>query len=400
MYARCDWRSLTHPAILRLDVGAASRLGGRLFRKEVARVGSWTHPATSKEVAFSRADLEEIATGTNAYIAAIGGKLRGPRLHDGVWITGEQPRADDNLAYWLSFAVEGDRLMGVVEAPDQKVADLLGGRIQGVSLCLVPLAKDSHGNEFKRVLDHVAFTPEPVIDGQENFVALARPGAKRVPIYSLSTKEPSRMSAMKTLAISLGFAAENMTDEEAAAEIEKKFKAHQFPKKDDKEAAASASALSASRSEAEAAKAEAVALSARVKALEADEVKRNAAEADAAIGEVKALAASAGKPEAFAVEREKRVRALWTKDRENALEMLALSREAIGAQPGGKTVVLAAPKAPEADATNRRNKFDTTIALSRRAGNRVEVSADGKKAKIHPNGAQAATGAIAVEIEA
>lgn len=388
---KADWRKVlaAHPGVvLRLDVGPGSRLGGKLFRKEVARVGSWVHPANDEPVSFSRQDLEEIAANTNRYIAAIGGKLRGPRIHDGVWITGEQPKADDNLVWWLSFAVEGDKLYGVLEA-DDKVAELLGGRVQGVSLCLVPLAKDSHGNTYERVLDHVACTPEPVLDRQENFVALARPGARGIPIYKLSTHKENRMSALKDFATSLGISAD-LDEEKTIEELKKKFKS-----KEDEKASAMSAAVAAAKAEGEK---NVTALATRVKTLEDEKKTRDEADLDAAIEDVKALAAKAGKPEAFSADREKRVRESWSTSRAHAQEIIALSRDLIG-KPEEKTkTVLPGDRA--GDAQKAQDRFDTKIALAKTAGRRVVLSKDGKKATIHPTAAERAQGAKPEEIEA
>ena len=415
------WRQLIAAdpgCVLRLDTGPATKLGGRLFRKEVARVGAWTHPATGQEIAFSRSDLEEIAAGTNKYIAAIGGKLRGPRLHDGVWITGEQPKADDNLAYWLSFNVEGDRLYGVVEAGDEAVASMLGGRIRSVSLCLVPEAKDAHGGTYKNVLDHVAFTPEPVIEGQGEFVALSK-GDRRIPIYQLSqTKEPIHMSALKTMLAAAYSLAADLPDEEFAAELDKKMKAAEAKKAaaDDDlggdsagggsgkagrqggssgtsgtVAKAAAAAMSAKATE------EITALSATIATLKAKESARDKADCDAAVTEMKALAAKNGRPEAFDADAEKEVRDLWSDRRGSAQRILSLARTAatVGVTAATKT---AAPAG--ADAQRRQDMFDTRIALAREAGKRVEIAGDGKKATIHPLAADRAKGAKTEEVVA
>lgn len=398
------WRAYLSgaPLVLRLDAGPpARRLGGRLFQKEVARVGSWTHPATGRPVVFTRADLEEIAAETNRYATAIGG-VRFPSKHDGVWIDGKQPDATDNLGRWLSFHVDGDILYGVAEAADDKVAEMLGGRIRGVSLCLVPEAKDSHGGIYRRVLDHVAATPEPVLDHQRDFVPLTRAGSDaseaRAPVYRLSvaaasggigqTERKEPVSKIKEIAESLGLA--YTTDDETAEAIKAKLKLMQGEKdaamaesKSKAAAALSATAeVASAKGETDKAKGEAQALSTRVKELETREKERDDAERDAAIAEVKALAAKAGKPEALAPEDETEIKGLWAPNRKAALRMLAMARSAIGpvaTEAGGK-VVVAKADADKATATDKAKRatddLDTKIVMARSAGAQIKRLGD------------------------
>lgn len=375
----CDWRSLlaTDPGfILRLDAGPARPLGGRLFRKEVARVGRWVHPTSGRLVVLSASDLEEIAQSTNAYILALGGRLRFPNRHDGRFITGKEPNAEDNLGYWLSFGVEDGKLYGVCEAGDDEVAKMLGGRIRGVSLCLVSEARDSHGNRFTNVLDHVAATPEPVIDGQENFIPLSRGGASeaaRVPVLTPASEEqPNMKQLISYLALSA-----DATEDQVLAEVKKREAAtKQPPSAAPATAGQDVVALAARAATLESAN---TALSQKVAALEAQALARDQAECDAAVKEVKALAAGAGKPEAFGAEREKRVRDLWPKDRETAREILALSREAIGAPAPG--VAGAKPAKPPAglasEAEGKKEAVKQVVAMLSAGGVDAEISTDG-----------------------
>lgn len=340
--------------ILRLSTGEASR-EGRLFRKEIARVGSWTHPATGETVVFSRADLEGIAARTNRYIHAIGGRLRVPNKHDGVWINGKQPNADDNLAWALSLWTEGDRLFATIEPGDAKVADAFEGRIRYVSLCLVHEEKDSHGGVHKDVLEHIAATPQPVIDQQEGFIALAK-GGERAPIYDFTEVTMS----LKNVALALSLAAD--ADEAAVLKAVADLKA--TPKPD-------AQALSRAAT----AEAQVTSLSAKVATLEADKTAREKAEIDGVIVDVTALATKAGKPDAFTADDQKLVRELWSTNRGAAQRIVALAKDAIGA-PGATTTVVK-PSDKVAAEQQAAGQLEGKVALARASGAKIEKDASG-----------------------
>jgi hypothetical protein len=365
-----DWRLiLSTLRTLALDVGTASArpLGGRLFRKEVLRAGRWIHPSDDSPIEFSVADLHAIAAETNRYIAALGGRLRFPDGHDAV-----SARAANNLGYWLSFAVEEDRLIGVVEAADDEVARMLGGRIRDVSVYLEREAKDAHGNRFHHVLTHVAATPEPVIEGQTNFVALSREGTnERVPVFRLAARNGGQVmhERLAKVAAVLGVKTDGLDEEALLAALEAR----------SKEVAASIASASeaqalATKSEAAAlaAKTEASALATRVTALEKDIEARDRLECDREVGEVKALCARQGKPEALDATREKFVRDRWGKDREAARQTLALARELAGTAPGtpagtGGTVVVK-PVDKEAKALAKADAIETARREARALG--------------------------------
>lgn len=372
MKALTDWRTLVSTSqglALWLDSRPAVRVG-RLFEKDVARVGEWEHPATGQTVTFSRTDLEEIAENTNRWITALQKGVRGPRFHDGVHITRKPPKADDNLAEWLSFRVDGDRLVGLVEPGDDEVADLLGGRMRYCSMCVVPVEKDSHGNEFRNVIEHVAFTPEPVIEGLGNFVALSHDRANGGPMPLFTLKETPPM--LKKIIAALALSAD--TTEEAAIAAVEKLKATPAPAP-----AAPAQDVVALSTRAAAAESQVTALSAKVAALETERSARETAECEAACVEVKALAASAGRPEAFGADREKRVKDLWGKDRETAREILALAREASGAPAHGiaEGKVARPPAGAEVETKAKKEAVTQIVTALARNGTEAEVSADG-----------------------
>ena len=419
MHASCDWKSLLAADkgfALWLDSGPG-RAFGRLFVKEVARVGEWIHPGTGESVVFTRADLDEIAASTNRYAAAVNG-IRFPNRHDGQFITGKQPNAEDNLGRWLSFYVdEQDRLMGVVEPGDAKVADMLGGRMRGVSLCLVGEVKDSHGNAYTSVLEHVAATPEPVLSESGNFLALSRAGASAeaaIPVLRLAsappTKEPPTMpNRFLAIAAALSLAVEAMTDEQAEQAIVAKIKADKADKAGAAEKPGAAGkgceGCEAAKATAMARTVEVTAFSARVAALETakasaeaqvlalskDADARSKADCDGAIAALATSAAASGKPEAFDAADQTFVRERWAKDRPAADRTLALARRAVGGTPAqlpAKGSTQAPDKALAAE--KAKNDRETRIALARGTGCTIErvgdavyaVRSDGVKVSI------------------
>lgn len=357
------------PAILSSRGGApALALGGRLFRKEILRTGeTWTHPTTGQIVAFTPAELQALAVESNAYAASQDFRVPFP---DGHTFTAEK-----NLGYWKGFTVEGDSLIGVVEAGDEKVAEALGGRIRDVSAWIESGMKDSKGKTYGPAIRHVCATPEPVIHGS-NFepVALSREGA-RVPIYVTATKETR---PMQKIIAALALAA-TATEDDIVAKLETLKK----PAPSDETKALSARATLA--------ESQVVALSAKVATLESEKAAQEKAAQDAAIGEVVALAAKAGKPEAFTADDQKTIRDLWAANRPAANRMIALSKQALGAtETVGGTVVTAKPADKVALAKEAADRLEGMVALARTQGAKITtdasgtyaVRADGQKVKL------------------
>ena len=135
------------------------------FKKEVLRVGMWIHPVTGELLDFSRDFLSKLVLATKRWIE-LGNKVWFPAGHS------SDPR--DNLGFWSEFALEGDRVLGVLEVPDEDAASKIGKTIQDVSAAIWWDARASTGEVFEAVLEHVCGTPCPVIPGQSNFVRLAR----------------------------------------------------------------------------------------------------------------------------------------------------------------------------------------------------------------------------------
>src|SRR5207245_446360 len=110
------------------------------------------------------------------------------------------------------------------------------------SIYLESETKDSHGNTYRGVVTHIAATSFPVIEGQENFIALTRSGASeavRVPVLKLaSAREGKRMSVLKGIAGDLGLSVDGLDEAALEAEIRKRLKGVT----DEREAAAQESA--------------------------------------------------------------------------------------------------------------------------------------------------------------
>ena len=143
----------------------------KAFRKDIARVGTWHDPKTGKPVSFGPGkdlDLEALASNTNAWIAE--GNV--------VWFPdGHSDASLSDLGGWREFRVsrDGSTLEAIVDVEDEEAAEKIGTRVKRVSpwIDMAPVSSAS-GKTFGPTITHVAATPEPVITGQGNFVALSR----------------------------------------------------------------------------------------------------------------------------------------------------------------------------------------------------------------------------------
>ncbi len=158
-------RGLVALSVRGLAAFAPEAQAPRRFKKEVLRVGRWTHPVTGEDLDFDQAFLERLAKNTAQWI----------ELGNKVWFpAGHTADVRANLGFWPRFEVEGERLVGQVDVLDDEAASKVGKTIQDVSAAIHFGAVASTGQDFEAVIEHVAATPEPVIPGQTNFVRLAR----------------------------------------------------------------------------------------------------------------------------------------------------------------------------------------------------------------------------------
>jgi len=139
----------------------------RRFRKDVLRVGRWKHPITGQDVEITPLRLQRLAGATRAFLRTQ--DRRALPFQDGhCWDSMK------TLGWWDSFHVDGDRLVGEVDVTDTAARrKIIEGSLRSVSVRIDSDVKDSAGTSYEEVISHVAATPAPVIDGQQDFVALA-----------------------------------------------------------------------------------------------------------------------------------------------------------------------------------------------------------------------------------
>lgn len=142
-----------------------------LFWKEIVREGSWVHPLTGQKITIQRAHLSRWFS---LYHQMTEAGLKVPVNLD------HSKKAKDSAGFCLQVKLdevetpEGTRLglFGLLELGDQWAQKVNGHEIQDVSAGILD-RPDGHGNTWKAVLDHIALTTYPVIEGQGGFVRLS-----------------------------------------------------------------------------------------------------------------------------------------------------------------------------------------------------------------------------------
>lgn len=171
---------MTSPRYLR-SASRSSRKKLDRFRKEVIRVGTWTHPEKKYEIEVTPEILVEMASETNRLIAD-GNKVPFP--------DGHSTKTKDNMGFWDEFEVEDDKLYGFVKA-EAGHETAVGKTIKDVSVCWLDELTTGDGEKYTNVLEHVAATNYPVIGKQENFIKLSRNGSEeKVPLLELAKDDP------------------------------------------------------------------------------------------------------------------------------------------------------------------------------------------------------------------
>jgi hypothetical protein len=155
----------------------------RRFRKELLRVGEYTHPGTGQKFSVSREGIGRMAETFRRYTAA-GNKAPLPIGHEN-W---EDP--ERNRGWAIDAFAEGDSLVGIVELVGDGIK--LAGT-SDVSIYAEPSFTDSKGNSYEWVIRHVALCTDPVILGLDGFVPLAASQNSQpvqVPVLKLSGGSP------------------------------------------------------------------------------------------------------------------------------------------------------------------------------------------------------------------
>lgn len=160
--------SPTSPSVA---VNPTAAVPARKFRKEIARVGSYSHP--DGELAFT---AERLAGWVASFEAAksSGVELPVPLGHD------PDPAANAGWVESLELSPAGDKLYAVLVITRPDVAALVENQtIKHTSLALGPLADDS-GNFWEEAILEVSLVSDPHVRRQEPFVRLA--GARELAI--------------------------------------------------------------------------------------------------------------------------------------------------------------------------------------------------------------------------
>lgn len=147
----------------------ASEGGGR-FAKDVVRVGKWIHPATGREVVFTRERIRNLVRNTMDYLSR-GNKIPFP--------DGHTTDSSKNLGFWPGPFIEyKDALVGVVEPKDElALKKIQDGTLDAVSVCVDFDVTEPGGAKYDEVITHVCATNYPVITKQKEFIKLSRESA-------------------------------------------------------------------------------------------------------------------------------------------------------------------------------------------------------------------------------
>jgi len=162
-----------------------------LYRKEVARVGTWWDG--EREIELTEEYLRTAERDSNLFIEN-GNEVPVPDEHAG---------ADDpskNKGFGKKFEFDGGRLYAVIE-PGKGVKDW-GDTVRSVSPRFVNGFKDGAGNEYGTVIQHIARTTQAVIPGQEGFIQLSR--QLGVPLYGRKEDSMSLKAIAKKLGLEEG----------------------------------------------------------------------------------------------------------------------------------------------------------------------------------------------------
>lgn len=179
------------PTEIEVKVGDAKKMFPvAYFEKDVIECGSYTHPETGQKFTVDQARLEQWASKFNQMRAA-GAEIHCPVDHS--------QKAEDNRGFAIKMRREGNKLRVTQQVIGEDGA-LMALRNR-CSVKINPNYKDEHGKFWGDCVEHVAFTPIPVISGQGPFVPIAASrGEQSTPVFYLSasnTKESDMLDLSK-----------------------------------------------------------------------------------------------------------------------------------------------------------------------------------------------------------
>lgn len=167
------------------------------FRKDVLRVGEYTHPFDNWAEVFTAEDLDTFVAKFDEM------KSNGIDVEvtvDHSW------SARDVIGYVEGMEVDGDTLYATVQIKGQDNIDLVNV-VKNVSIEVASRYKDSQAREYGRVIRAVSVVQSPVVSDQGEFIAASMPPGEGIGILTLSTgrtpkkRGGSDMDITKLLAI-------------------------------------------------------------------------------------------------------------------------------------------------------------------------------------------------------
>ena len=132
----------------------------------------------------------------------------------------------DNLGWVERVWREGDTLLCEVDFPRDADESRIGSTIREVSICVEPEWTDSTGKVWKDFISHIAPCTEPVIPGQGEFVRVAARNQDDQDIVICRKESPSMDWKDKVAGLLKLENAGDLTDDQVAAELEKKLGQH------------------------------------------------------------------------------------------------------------------------------------------------------------------------------
>jgi hypothetical protein len=160
------------------------------FEKNVIDVGDYVHPGTGRKFSITERRLDDWVDKFNR-MRAQGRETPCPVDHSN--------KAEDNRGFVVKMRRDGKTLKSTLQVfGEDGVALAVRNRC---SAQFHPYFKDEKGNYYGDAIDHIAFTPIPVIGGQGPFVPVAASRGQQSDYYILSASNNNGSSTMDLTAI-------------------------------------------------------------------------------------------------------------------------------------------------------------------------------------------------------
>jgi len=156
----------------------------RKYLKDAVTVGQFIHPSAGWHLNVTAPRMQRWARNF-ALMRTRGIDVPLAKRHE------HEVSSENTAGYIQDMFVDGDRLMCAPEVRGQQNIEL-AETVNRVSVYIEKDYRDTQGNTYDEAITHIALTPQPVVNGQKDFISIAASRGQaglEIPVFSLAARQ-------------------------------------------------------------------------------------------------------------------------------------------------------------------------------------------------------------------